>query len=589
MSALLFLLVAEVIAIQIRYNTNIKGIKIGNSEVKIKMMADDTTLILQDLSSVELAIKDFNEFSKCSGLKLNLQKTEIIPIGSNIYKQMQKTVCEIKFKKGPFKTLGIWFSNNDIEMIDLNFNERIEKIKKMLDIWRSRNLSLRGKITILKSLVLPQILFLFNLIYVPKRVLDQIEELFFNFLWNGKPSKIKRNTIVGPISSGGLKMVDIYISHKVAKAMWIKRLTSIEQCHWKTLFLEMMQIEETLLNKKLDNAFLKRCVTPFHKQVLESWTEIYSSKPSNTREILNEYILYNKHIIIAKKTLSIDRFPNTFGNNVKIIDILDDNGDILKRSLLNERLSSNISQMTYNSLLSAIPKEWKRKLKEKSVNMTDKLTDSIKLKCNDVFISLDKITSKKMYNELIQRLVVPPIAIENWIDIYPFLEKHDWKYTFTLPSVVAKETYLQSFQYKIVTRILNCNYNLYKWGIKTSPACEYCCEVDTITHHLYECCEVETFWNQVQLWIYDKLEVMLHFTVCEILFGVIESDDLIRVINYIILYGKLYINKQRTYGKKLTLSEFISKLKDKIKIILSLDQINECKDIASPFFELLIQ
>ena len=91
------------------------------------------------------------------------------------------------------------------------------------------------------------------------------------------------------------------------------------------------------------------------------------------------------------------------------------------------------------------------------------------------------------------------------------------------------------------------------------------------------------------MWIYDKLEVMLHFIVCEILFGVIESDDLIRVINYIILYGKLYINKQRTYGKKLTLSEFINKLKDKIKIILSLDQINECKDIASPFFELLIQ
>ena len=118
-----------------------------------------------------------------------------------------------------------------------------------------------------------------------------------------------------------------------------------------------MQIEETLFNKKLDNAFIKRCVTPFHKQVLESWTEIYSSNPSNTREILNEYILYNKYIIIAKKTLSIDRFPNNFGHNVKILDILDNNEDNLKRSVLNERLSSNISQMTYNSLLSAISKE----------------------------------------------------------------------------------------------------------------------------------------------------------------------------------------------------------------------------------------
>ena len=59
-SALLFLLVAEVIAIHIRNNADIKGIIVGNTEIKIKMLADDTTLLLQDLSSVELAIKDFD-------------------------------------------------------------------------------------------------------------------------------------------------------------------------------------------------------------------------------------------------------------------------------------------------------------------------------------------------------------------------------------------------------------------------------------------------------------------------------------------------------------------------------------------------
>ena len=184
-SALLFLLVAEVIAIHIRDNSEIKGIKVGDSEVKIKMLADDTTLLLEDLSSVTLAIKDFDKFSKCSGLNLNLQKTENIPIGSNIHKQIGKTVYGIKLKEGPFKTLGIWFSNNDIEMKDLNFNERIGKMKKQLDIWRSRNLSLKGKITIMKSLILPQILFLFKLIFVPKNVLDQIDDLFFIFCGMG--------------------------------------------------------------------------------------------------------------------------------------------------------------------------------------------------------------------------------------------------------------------------------------------------------------------------------------------------------------------------------------------------------------------
>ena len=137
------------------------------------MLADDTTLLLQDISSVELAIKEFENFSKCSVLSLNLQKTEIIPIGSNIYKN-QQPVLGVNLKTGPFQTLGIWFAQNETEMIHLNFNERVEKMKKQLYIWRSRSLSLKGKITILKSLILPQILFLFSLIYINKNVLDQI-------------------------------------------------------------------------------------------------------------------------------------------------------------------------------------------------------------------------------------------------------------------------------------------------------------------------------------------------------------------------------------------------------------------------------
>ena len=40
------------------------------------------------------------------------------------------------------------------------------------------------------------------------------------------------------------------------------------------------------------------------------------------------------------------------------------------------------------------------------------------------------------------------------------------------------------------------------------------------------------------------------------IFGISELDELIRLVNYIILYGKLYTNKQRTNSKKLTPAEF---------------------------------
>ena len=82
--ALLFLLVAEILAIMIRSDNDIKRIIINATEFKISLMADDYTLILQNIESLSKAITHFENFKGCSGLKLNLNKTEIIPIGNYI-------------------------------------------------------------------------------------------------------------------------------------------------------------------------------------------------------------------------------------------------------------------------------------------------------------------------------------------------------------------------------------------------------------------------------------------------------------------------------------------------------------------------
>ena len=251
-SALLFLIVAEIIAIRLRENNNIKGLIVNGSIFKIKLLADDTSLILKDMKSVELAIREFEYFGKFSGLQINLDKTEIIPIGSNSSKHIAvpDSLSMINIKIGPFKTLGIWFSKNPKDMVTLNFNKRIENIKKILFTWNSRTLSLKGRITIIKALVFPQILFLFNLIYVPKEIFDQINKEFLNFLWRNKPPKIKKETIIGQLEDGGLKMIDVYNMHVAAKCGWIKRLVSNKIGSWKKLFFKMLSINQNIQSKR---------------------------------------------------------------------------------------------------------------------------------------------------------------------------------------------------------------------------------------------------------------------------------------------------------------------------------------------------
>ncbi len=58
-----------------------KGIIIVNTEIKISLLADDITLILKDLNLVENTIKTLKLFHKCSGLKINIEKTKAKYIG----------------------------------------------------------------------------------------------------------------------------------------------------------------------------------------------------------------------------------------------------------------------------------------------------------------------------------------------------------------------------------------------------------------------------------------------------------------------------------------------------------------------------
>ena len=71
-------------------------------------MADDTTLLIADLWSLELAIKKFKKFEQYSGLKLNLSKTELIPIekckGEELV--LNESLSQITVKHGPFKAYG---------------------------------------------------------------------------------------------------------------------------------------------------------------------------------------------------------------------------------------------------------------------------------------------------------------------------------------------------------------------------------------------------------------------------------------------------------------------------------------------------
>ena len=153
------------------------------------------------------------------------------------------------------------------------------------------------------------------------------------------------------------------------------------------------------------------------------------------------------------------------------------------------------------------------------------------------FIPIQKIKNKQIVNKLLSSITKPPTSVETWINMYPFLEMEDWKQIFLRTFQITKETYLQSFQYKMLNRITNCNDKLYKWKIKPSDKCDECGEVDSIDH-LYYCITSTTFWNQLKGWMVDNLGFGIGLTVCEVIFGIpIYNNSDFKIINFLILMG----------------------------------------------------
>jgi hypothetical protein len=172
-SANLFILVVEVLAHKIRNNNNIKGIRINGIEFKLSQYADDTCLYLNNEKSLKYAIQVFQKFTTCSGLKVNKEKSEAIWIGAS--SNYRHKPLGLKWTKGA-TYLGIYISNDIQKATETNFQNKMQNIEDLLKMWTLRKLTLRGKVQIVNTLVISQLLYVGTVMVMPKGYLEKIKK-----------------------------------------------------------------------------------------------------------------------------------------------------------------------------------------------------------------------------------------------------------------------------------------------------------------------------------------------------------------------------------------------------------------------------
>lgn len=75
-----FILTTQLLTLLINNSHDLQGIIIFDKEFRLSQFADDTSIFLKDKYMVEKTINIIQTFSKASGLTLNLNKCEVLPV-----------------------------------------------------------------------------------------------------------------------------------------------------------------------------------------------------------------------------------------------------------------------------------------------------------------------------------------------------------------------------------------------------------------------------------------------------------------------------------------------------------------------------
>ena len=149
----------------------------------------------------------------------------------------------IKWSGEPIKALGVYYSYDTKLLHEKNFIERLDSVKKLINVWSSRGLSVYGKVTIIKSLIIPKFVYILSLLPAPKEIVKELNRILFKFLWKGT-DKVTRLSTINEYENGGLKMIDLGSMVKSLRLAWLKRIFGENEGAWKSYLRASLMITE---------------------------------------------------------------------------------------------------------------------------------------------------------------------------------------------------------------------------------------------------------------------------------------------------------------------------------------------------------
>lgn len=553
-SGYIYILCAEILAHKIRQDRSIQGFKFELIVNKLDLYADDLTIYLyvyeDDIQRTENNLRNtlavIESFYIISGLKANIDKTIAVWFGTQFNCNIK--LCEdlgLKWETN-FKLLGIQFNNN-LDNMDINITNNVDDMKKILNNWRYRYLTPYGKITIIKSLALSKLTHLSIILpMLDDKLAEQIEKIFFDFIWNSKPDKINRVMCKMPQSQGGLNMVCVKTFWKALKISWLKRV-EVSQSFW-TQILKIQMEQKGHDQPTLFQSGNKKILEIGNTFNNDFWKQVFI----NTSEMLSNVQFHSLHKfglfpIVGNTLFKVGNNPITkqLCNNRTDLQVWNFFNLETKTSLrleeFNQKEGLNLNFLQYQSILAAIVSC------SRNLNFNISLSEAHPRPRQPLLISIlnsAKKGCKKFYDILRSKDILNfnCTKIENkWHEeLGGITGIRQWDKIRLLSTNLKFHNDVKWLQYRIFHRSLPTNRILSKFIPNKSNLCDFCLlETETISHFFYRCQITNTFLQQTQIFL-ETLNLGFRINEKTILFGNTNQDQN-SFSNLMILYMKKHI------------------------------------------------
>ena len=558
LSALLYVLQIEPLAGYIRKCDEITGISLGDEnqsrhESKIALYVDDASILLKHFRDVDKILHIVDDFGLASGSKLNKDKT----IGLITNKRNMNFRSDFQITMGPVEVLGAVVGKNVDK--DKYWESIIEKIKRIIAPWKIRNLSLIGKIHIVKSLGLSKVLYGCEMISIDNKFIKEIMDIVWEFIWEGKKCYVSKEVCKLPRDKGGIGMPDLLIIVKVKRVkMLINILKAQADEPWSILprmYVRCLDLKYGMdyFALRVDDASIdikESSIPVYYKDCLMYFQEM-CKKGKDKQEVESEILWCNSKFQFRGEAF---RFKHWAKSGILFLTDLVENEKIKENYIQNKvRQKAGLTFELY-SIKKNLPKEW-WKAKEKTVNMVNKHSDLDSI-LNTTFVvpmigkkKLLELTSGDMYKLFMStnQIVVKPVMYwkNKFMDIEIDFDK--W-YTCNFMNKLSPRKCID-FNWRIFHGQVNTESKLKKMNF-SDGMCKLCMEFnENVEHIIIDCQHVKGIWQNIETLISVILESDTELTRFNIMAGYLIDGFNYGIVNMMLSVARWLIWKRRCIFK----------------------------------------